>query len=94
MRGKIHVNVLINSNHKVITTRLFYADFIVGEISKRVCLELSDSADISRTFSSVILPAKRRDSFAKSGSKRLKIGGMDRENFIPYKPTDAHTEQG
>lgn len=57
-------------------------------------MELSDSADISRTFSSVILPAKRRDSFAKSGSKRLKIGGIDRENFIPYKPTDAHTEQG
>ncbi|XP_046672425.1 ATP-dependent RNA helicase DDX54 [Homalodisca vitripennis] len=65
----------------------------VGE-NKRVDLELSDLADISRTFSRVILPAKRREAQIGGGGKRLKVGGVDKEHFIPYKPADAHTEQG
>lgn len=58
-------------------------------------LELSDLADINRTFSKVILPAKRRESrMAGGGGKRQKTGGVDVENFIPYKASDTHTEQG
>ncbi|XP_054268616.1 ATP-dependent RNA helicase DDX54 [Macrosteles quadrilineatus] len=62
---------------------------------KKLELESSSVADISRTFSRVILPAKRREARALSGGgKRVKVGGVDTENFIPYKPADSHSEQG
>lgn len=71
------------------------AVFVVkGETGKGTKLEMSDSADISRTFSRVILPAKRREMQQGGAGKRRKIGGVDREHFIPYKPADVHSEAG
>ncbi|XP_066256724.1 ATP-dependent RNA helicase DDX54 [Euwallacea similis] len=52
----------------------------------------STNADINSTFKSVIVPKKRKmDILYTKKSKRVKTGD---DIFIPYAPSDQHTEEG
>ena len=51
----------------------------------------STSEDIRDTFKDVVLPKKRKiDDLYKRKVKKLK----DEGHFIPYVPSDKHTEEG
>lgn len=56
-----------------------------------VNLPASSNEDIESTFTKVVLPKKRslQTLYAKK-NKKQKID----ENFIPYAPSDKHTEEG
>lgn len=56
-----------------------------------VNLPASSSEDIENTFAKVVLPKKR--SLSTLYTKKNKKQKVD-ENFIPYAPTDKHTEDG
>jgi len=57
-------------------------------------LELSNVEDIGTTFSKVIMGKRRSKGPPGSEATPSKMPRMDKENFIPYKPSDAHTEHG
>lgn len=56
-----------------------------------VNLPASSSEDIQNTFAKVVLPKKR--SLKAMYAKKNKKQKVD-ENFIPYAPSDKHTEEG
>lgn len=55
-----------------------------------VNLPASSSEDIQTTFAKVVLPKKRSLKALYTKKKKQKID----ENFIPYAPSDKHTEEG
>lgn len=56
-----------------------------------VDLPASSREDIQNTFTKVVLPKKR--SLKALYAKKCKKQKID-ENFIPYAPSDKHTEEG
>lgn len=59
--------------------------------SHRSSLPDCNNDDIVNAFKEVILPKKRKiDDLYKKKVKRIK----DEENYIPYLPSDKHTEEG
>lgn len=54
-------------------------------------LPLCSSEDISDTFQKIVEPKKRKlqDLYKKNKKQKMKD-----ENFIPYLPSDKHTEEG
>ncbi|KAK9505142.1 hypothetical protein O3M35_009264 [Rhynocoris fuscipes] len=58
------------------------------ESRPEIKLELSKPEEIGSTFSKVILGKRKGNNQDLISSKRQK------ENFIPYKPSDQHTEEG
>ena len=55
----------------------------------------SSAADISETFSQVVIPKKRKvDDLYRPSKKQRKINKKDEEFYIPYSAPDKHTEDG
>lgn len=59
--------------------------------NEKVCnLTLSNDGDIEGVFDKIVLPKKRKiDDLYKKKTKKVKD-----ENYIPYVPSDKHTEEG
>ncbi|XP_017783723.1 PREDICTED: ATP-dependent RNA helicase DDX54 [Nicrophorus vespilloides] len=84
-------NNLIENYHKKAEKRK--ADEAEGEMLVVNSLQKSDNAEIEGAFSEVILPKKRKidDLYKKKKAKKPIIKD---ENYIPYAPSDRHTEEG
>lgn len=60
-------------------------------VSNKTHLTDSNSDVIASTFKEIILPKKRKiDDLYKKKVKKIK----DEEHYIPYLPSDKHTEEG
>ncbi|CAH1278786.1 unnamed protein product [Diabrotica balteata] len=54
-------------------------------------LQRSTNEDITDAFSTVVMPKKRKMDGLYRNNKKLKVKD---ENYIPYAPSDQHTEEG
>ncbi|XP_056633508.1 ATP-dependent RNA helicase DDX54 [Diorhabda sublineata] len=78
----------IIAHHQTVNKRKAEMEVLDAEESKLQC---SNNDDINDTFSSVVLPKKRKMDILYKKSKKRKVQD---ENYIPYAPSDRHTEEG
>lgn len=83
------------------TKRAFHKEHIAAHHQKKESLQTevhsskrklpaSSDNDIKDTFTEVILPKKRKIDELYKQKRKIK----DDEHFIPYLPSDKHTEEG
>lgn len=59
--------------------------------SDRIILPESNLDDVNETFKEVVLPKKRKMDVLYKQNKKQRVKD---NNYIPYAPSDHHTEQG
>nr|CAI5860206.1 unnamed protein product [Callosobruchus analis] len=81
----------IQSHHQLIKQKQDESETFSNVTESKCSLPSSDNADIDSTFSEVVMPKKRKMENMYKKNKRQKIKD---ENYIPYVPSDQHTEEG
>lgn len=66
-------------------------NFTVTNEHDRVALTESNALDVIETFKEVVQPKKRKMELLYKKHKKQKVRDT---NYIPYTPSDQHTEQG
>lgn len=79
----------ISQHHRVQKQK--QENLLVVEKSTRITLPDSNIDDVNDTFKEVVQPKKRRMDVLYQKNKKQKIKDI---NYIPYAPSDQHTEEG
>ncbi|KAJ8934981.1 hypothetical protein NQ318_014148 [Aromia moschata] len=82
----------INAHHQLVKQKQAQIDLASNASTfESVSLQSSNTEDINDAFKTVVLPKKRKidDLYKKNKKRKLKD-----EHYIPYTPTDKHTEEG
>lgn len=79
----------INEHHRVQEQK--QENLSIANEDERVALPDSTVDDVNETFKQVVLPRKRKIDSLYATNKKQKIKDS---NYIPYAPSDQHTEQG
>lgn len=66
-------------------------NLVINSDKNRVSLPVSNADDLNDAFKEVVLPKKRKMDILYKKNKKLKVKDT---NYIPYAPSDQHTEQG
>lgn len=79
----------INSHQQLVQKKQDELELLT--LDKESHLQSSNNEEIKDTFKTVVLPKKRKIEDLYKKNKRQKIRD---DNYIPYAPTDQHTEEG
>lgn len=80
----------IHAHHQVLETRQQDLETSVNN-NEPSTLQDSNIEEISDTFKKIVMPKKRKMDVLYKNNKKQKLKD---ENYIPYAPTDRHTEEG
>lgn len=79
----------INEHHRIQEQK--HENLLIINDTVRVNLPDSNADEVNETFKVVVQPKKRKMDILYTKNKKQKVKDS---NYIPYAPSDQHTEQG